>query len=159
MTDDTQALANKLVTLAVLRKMVAALDADVRESTQMALTPGDRKAAQAAGERIGYVLLTDPKGSYRVTDGDAWRGWVKANRPEELITVESVRSSFEAAMLARGCDDDGELLPGVSWVAGTPVLQVKPTAEAERHIRAELADGGYSFAEVLESFTPAAVGS
>lgn len=147
--NDTQALANKLVTLAVLKKMVAALDAEVRESTQMALSPGDRKAAQAGGERIGYVLLTDPSGAYRVTNGDEWRAWVKEHRPDEIVTVESVRASFEKAMLARGCDDNGEPLPGVTWHSGTPVLQVKPTEDAEMRIRAELAVGGLSFTDVL----------
>lgn len=155
--NDTQALANKAVTLAVLKKLVAALEAEVRESLGMALAPGDRKSARIGDYAIGYALLTDPKGGYRVRDGEAWRAWVKANRPDEIVTVESVRSSFETAMLARGCDDNGEPLPGIEWVPGTSVLQVKPTPDAEERIRAELAANGLTFAQVLDSFTPEAV--
>lgn len=156
---DTDALASKLVTLAVLKKMVAALDADVRESTQMAMTPGDRKAALAGTARIGFVTLTAPEPAWRVTDGEAWRTWVKAHRPDEIVTTEAVRSSFEKAMLERGCDENGEALPGVSLVAGVSVVQVRPTPDAEAKIRTAIEAEGLSFAQVLDSFTPRAVES
>lgn len=157
MTDDLQELANKAATLAVLKRIVAALDAEVRESLQMTLAPGDRKSARIGDYAIGSAVLTDPKGSYRVTNGGAWRAWVKEHRPGEIVTVESVRSSFESAMLATGCDDNGEPLPGVEWVPGTSVLQVRTEPDAEARIRAELAANGLSFAQVLDSFSPQAV--
>lgn len=145
----TPELANKVITLAVLKNMVTRLDGEVRAAARESMTPGDRKSGSASGQRIGYVTLTDPEGSWRVSDGAAFREWVREHRPEEIVTVESVRSSYEKAVLATGCDEHGEIIPGLSWVEPSPVLQVRPTKDAEAAIRAELAASGLSFTTVL----------
>lgn len=146
-----QETANKAVMLGVLKKVVARLDAEVR--AEVTMDPGDRKAAFAGGKRIGYVTMTDPDAGFRVTDGEAFRAWVKAHRPDEIVTTESVRSSFEKAILDRGCDEQGESIPGIEWVQPASFLQVRPTPDAEAAIRAELAREGLSFAGVLDSLS------
>lgn len=151
-TDDAQIAANQLVTLAVLKKVVDRLTGEVKAA--LPLGRGDRKAARAADQRIGYVLVTDPEAAFRVTDGPKFRAWVKEHRPDEIETVEAVRSSFEKAILERGCDEHGEAIPGVELVPGTPVVQVRPTPDAEAAIRAELAEAGLTFAGVLDSLAP-----
>ena len=50
--------ANRLLVLAVLKKIVDRLDREVRASVEM--DAGDRKAAMAGGRRIGAVTMTDP---------------------------------------------------------------------------------------------------
>ena len=91
--------ANRLLVLGVLTKIVARLDREVRAAVDM--DPGDRKAAYANGRRIGAVTMTDPKPAYRVTDRDAFRAWVKDHRPDEIVIIESVRSSYEQASSRR----------------------------------------------------------
>ena len=104
----TPELANKIITLAVLKNMVTRLDGEVRTAARESMSPGDRKAGSASGQRIGYVTLTDPEGSYRVTDGEAFRAWVREHRPEEIVAVESVRSSYVRSLAyAKGGDTDG----------------------------------------------------
>ncbi len=156
---DVQDLTNKLLFLAVLKKQVAAIEADVRESTQMAMQPGERQPGKAGDTRIGFVTLTDPKGAYRVTGGEKWREWVREHRPDEIVSVESVRSSFEAAMLERGCDENGEPLPGVQWVDGASIVQVRPTSGAADAIRAELDRAGLTFTQALDSFSRKGIAS
>jgi hypothetical protein len=147
-----QEKANQLVLVAVLKRMLNKIDRDLRESVEM--DRGDRKAAQADGRRIGHVLLTDPQPAFRVVDGEAFRAWVREHRPEEIVTVESVRSSYEKAVLDRGCDDAGEAIPGIELVDSPPVLRVDtyPDAELVERIAGELAR--LSFGAVLEVLTP-----
>lgn len=139
---DTRTLARDLLIIAALKAEVEKRESALRADAKDALDPGDRKAGFIGDAKIGAVTYTDPSGSFRVTDGEAWKAWVKANRPDEIVssTVENVRTSFEAAMLERGCDDNGEPLPGVAWVDPTPVLQVKAAPGASEAIRAALAD-------------------
>ncbi|GGL27497.1 hypothetical protein H9L10_03660 [Phycicoccus endophyticus] len=144
-----QTTANKLVTLAVLKKIVTRLDSEVRAS--VAMDRGDRKAAQAAGRRIGYVTMTDPADAVRVADREAFQAWVAENHPDEIVYQPSVRASFEKAMLERGCDDSGEAIPGTALVKAAPVLQVKPTPDAEAAIRQELSSTGLDFVGVLDA--------
>lgn len=157
-----QELANKAVTLAVLKKRVAELEAEVKAEISATMDRGDRKVGKAGDAKIGAVTLTDPKAAYRVTNGDAWRAWVRDNFPDEITTVEAVRSSFETAVLGRGGVIDeatGEVtLPdGVALVEGVPVVQVRPEKDAEAAIRAELQKSGASFVDVLASLQVKAV--
>ena len=152
MTDDTKTLASQIIALSVLKRQVAALEADLRERGQMAMDRGDRKAGYAGGAKIGTVTLTDPAPAWRVVNGDAFRAWVKANRPEEIVTVESVNSAFEKALLA-GIEGSGEIPDGVDLVTGATVMQVRPAPDAAEAITAELAREGLTFSAWLDSFT------
>lgn len=143
-------IARDLLILVTLKAEVAKREKALRESATDEFDPGQVQPGMIGGAKIGAVSYSDPKGSYRVTDALAWRAWVKENRPDEIVTetVESVRSSFESAMLDKGCDDDGVPFPGVAWVDPAPTLRVKPSTAASELIRAALA-GGETYAGLL----------
>lgn len=152
MTDDVTILASQLIALAAMKKRLAELDGDVRERLQMAMDRGDRKTGRAGEVKIGSVTLTDPEAAYRVTDGHAFREWVKANRPDEIVVVESVNAAFEKAILAQG-HHEGEMVPGVELVTGPAVVQVRPAPDAVDAIAAELAKDGLTVGQWLETFS------
>lgn len=152
MTDDIKALASQVLAITVLKRQLAAHEADVRERLQMAMDRGDRKAGYAGDTKIGTITLTDPETSWKVVDGTAFRAWVKANHPTEIVVVESVNAAFERATLA-GIPDTGEIPPGVDLKSTAVALQVRPAPDAAEAIAAELAREGVSFSEWLDSFT------
>lgn len=124
------ALADQIVTVKAAMSYLTAIETRLRDELSQAMDPGDRKTAKARGAVIGSVTLTNPDAAWKVTDGRAWREWVKTNRPDEIVTVEAVNSAFEKAMLERGCDENGEAIPGVELVSGNPVVQVRPISDA-----------------------------
>lgn len=152
MTDDVGTLASQVIALAAMKKRLAELDADVRQRLQAAMDRGDRKAGKAGEAKIGTVTLTDPEAAYRVTDGHAFREWVKVTRPDEIVTVESVNGAFEKAILAQG-HHEGEMVPGVELVTGPAVVQVRPAPDAVESIAAELAREGLTVGQWLDSFS------
>lgn len=154
----------RLVTLAaaVIKKAIAEADSDARERLLMMLEPGDRKTVWVhtpdGPVDAGTVTLTKPskpKRARRVTDRDAFLAYVKEHRPDEVIHTEAVRSSYEAAVLARPeADDNGEVIdnpPGVEWVESTTrsVVQVRPSEDAAAAIAAAVQAGSVSLHEVL----------
>ena len=147
-----QEKANQLVLVAVLKRMLNNINRDLRASVDM--DRGDRKAALVDGRRIGHVLLTDPPSAFRVVDGEAFRAWVREHHPGEIVTVESVRSSYEKHVLERGCDEHGEAVPGVELVDAAPVLRVDSVPGADVLIHEALTAAGLPFAAVLDSLAP-----
>lgn len=152
MSDDVGTLASQVIALAAMKKRLTELDADVRSRLQAAMDRGDRKAGKAGEAKIGTVTLTDPEAAYRVTDGAAFREWVKATRPDEVVVVESVNAAFEKAILAQG-HHEGEVVPGVELVTGPAVVQVRPAPDAVEAIAAELAKDGLTLGQWLETFS------
>ena len=73
-----------------------------------------------------------------------------AHHPEQIQTIEAVHAAFEKEMLAAGCDDNGEMLPGVDLVQGSPTITVRTEAHAEEAIAAHLADSGLSWGLALD---------
>ena len=149
-----QERANRLITIAVLKKKVAELEAAEKAAAFEESDPGDRKYGKV-GEgkhavKIGTVSVTDPTASYRVVDAAAWKGWVREHHPEQIQTIEAVHAAFEKEMLAAGCDDNGEMLPGVDLVQGSPTITVRTEAHAEDAIAAHLADAGLSWGLALD---------
>ena len=147
---NAQEYANRLILLRVLRDKVDAADKALRSHWSEHLSAGDRKATRAGSVRTGYVLVTDPKGSWRVTDGDALRAWVRQHCPEEIRTVETINSAWEKAVLERGGVVDeatGEVVapPGIAYVQGSPTVTVKPDSGAEAAIAAQYTAGGISW--------------
>lgn len=123
-------LTDQIIAIKAAQSYLAGLEKSIRSELVALMDPGDRKTGRAGGTKIGTVTLTAPEPSWRVTDGRAWREWVRENAPSEIVTVEAVNAAYEAAMLARGCDENGEPLPGMALVAAAPVIQVRPNAEA-----------------------------
>lgn len=145
-----QEYANRLILLRVLRAKVDAADKALRAQWREHLAPGDRKSTRAGDTRTGYVLVTDPKGTWRVTDGEALRAWVRTHFPDEIRTVETVNAAWEKAVLDRGGVIDeatGEVItpPGVTLVPGAPTVTVRPDSGAEAAIAGQYAAGGISW--------------
>lgn len=152
MTDDVGTLASQVIALAAMKKKLAELDADVRERLQMAMDRGDRKAGRAGEAKIGTVTLTDPETTWRIADKRAWLEWVKAHKPTEIVTTESVNTAYESAFLA-SLDPSLGLPDGVELVTGPAVVQVRPAPDAMEAIAAELAKAGLTVGQWLESFS------
>lgn len=147
--------AEQIVLLELIKRRVTAALDTVKARARDELDPGDRQTGAittpAGRFKIGAVTLTDPKPSARVTDRAAFTAWVEQHDPSAIETIRNVRASTERALLATGCDDDGEVLPGVEFVAGAPVLQVRPEADAMDTLTQHLAASGLSMTSLLAS--------
>jgi hypothetical protein len=155
-------LTRLALTVSVVKARVLEADAAVRERLSMMLDPGERVPGRIGDAKVGAATRTDPKPAARVTDGAAFRAWVKDNRPEEIVTVESVNAAFERSLLKVITDcgglpdpDTGEVIdvPGVQVVTGVPQLRVVPDDGAEQVIAAALASEGLSLTDLLDSIT------
>lgn len=147
--------ANRLITIAVLKKKLAELEAELRHDAACGLDPGDKKHAKIGDHRIGQVWLTDPEPSWRVTDSARFAEWVAENAPDEIVTVTSVRASFEKAIRDQGGyinPETGEVeeVPGLALVKGSPTLTVKADAGAEQVIAAHLHEMGQTYGNTLD---------
>lgn len=111
------------------------IHAATREELAASLSRGTKHTAFNYDETIelGQVWMTNPKGSWRVTDEAALLAWVEANHPTALVEVHETRISpaWLKGLLADGADANGEEPPGISLVAGRPTLTVKPSAAAK----------------------------
>ncbi|MGH3518822.1 MAG: hypothetical protein ACRDQ7_15670 [Haloechinothrix sp.] len=101
------------------------------------------------GEELGSVSLTKGRVSARVADQDAYMQWVAKRYPEQVETVQVVRSAFTERVLntakATGVPVDtetGEVIPGVEVSDGSPGITIRPNAVAKERMRALLADAG-----------------
>lgn len=159
---DAKELTRLALTVQVVKARVLEADAAVRERLAGMLDPGERVPGRIADTKIGAATRTDPKPAARITDSRAFREWVKANRPEEIVTVEAVNAAFEKAILKAVTEagglpvpETGEVVdvPGVQVVAGVPQLRVVPDEGAETTIAAALVAEGLSLTDLLDSIT------
>lgn len=156
---DAKELTRLALTVSVVKAKVTQADAALRERLGMMLDPSERVPGRIGDAKIGSASKTDPKPTARVVNGELFRAWVKENRPEEIVTVEAVRSSFESALLkiVTECGGmttpDGEVVdvPGVEVVPGVPVVRVVPEKGAEDVIAAALAADGLTLTQLLEA--------
>ena len=157
---DTKDLTRLALTVQVVKKKVEAADARVRELLSARLDAGERVPGRIGDQKIGAATRTEPKPAARITDGAAFRAWVREHRPEEIQTVESVNAAFEKSILKVITDcgglpdpDTGEVVdvPGVHIITGVPQLRVVPDSGAEQIIAAAIADEGLSLAELLDN--------
>lgn len=123
MTDRTW-ITRLVVAKAVLDEWSAAHSAQRKEAIGQ-MEPGDRLKAP---DGLGELNLSAPKGTYVVTDRAAFFHWVKTHAPHGLR--ETVDATYEKAILAKGCDSNGEIPDGVEFHVGQPVLSVKPSSDA-----------------------------
>lgn len=148
--------ANRLITIAVLKKKLAELEAVERAAAMDGADPGDKKHAKIGDHRIGQVWLTDPEPSWRVTDAAKFAEWVAEHEPDEIVTVTSVRASFEKAIREQGgylnpATGEVEEVPGLALVKGSPSLTVKADASADQVIAAHLYETGQTYGSALDS--------
>lgn len=93
------------------------------------LEAGDRVTIKADGTPLGMVYVTDPKGTLRIVDDEAFLAWVQANHPTAIIPA--VNPAWQRALLAAGADSNGEVPDGCEVVVGRPTLVVKPSDAAK----------------------------
>jgi hypothetical protein len=100
---------------------------------------GVREIGKLGDLPVGTVQLNKGRESWVIADQRAFLAWVQENRPGEIITTPTVRTSYADAVKA-ACKKDGgvvdeatgELIvpPGVELREGDPTLTVKPAPEA-----------------------------
>lgn len=93
------------------------------------LEAGDRVTIKADGTPLGMVYVTDPKGTLRIVDDEAFLAWVQANHPTAIIPA--VNPAWRRALLAAGADSNGEVPDGCEVIVGRPTLTVKPSDAAK----------------------------
>jgi len=156
---DPKELARLALTVGVVKAKINAADTALRQQLAAVLDPSERIPGRIGDAKIGSASKTDPKPAARITNGEAFRAWVKDNRPEEIVTVEAVNSAFERALLKLYTEcggmpnDDGEVfeVPGVSIVPGVPIVRVVPDDGAEQIIAAAMAEDGLTLAQLLDA--------
>lgn len=128
--------------------IVAALKSKVLEAYELAraeageqMDPGDRKAAQLGGGKLGHVTVATGSTRAKVTNDTALTKWVAEHHPDEI--VQSVRSSYvnkildDAKHYGQAVDvTTGELIPGVDVRVGNPYVTVKLADDAAETIAA-----------------------
>lgn len=150
--------ATRLLLSRVVRDRLSEADKAIREQAREDFdVPGVRDIGVIGDEQIGSVQLTKGREAWTVTDPAALLAWVKANASDEVVTVETVRSSYVQALLARAKADGvavdaftGEQIPGIDCRTSEPTLTVKPSSDAQQVIAQAFADGLLS----LDDLTP-----
>ena len=138
-TVDLDALARQAVAEKAILGAAEDMHKQTRQRLEEVLRKGERVPVWTPDEvtELGYVQLTKPKPAARVTSAEDLLAWVEDNYPEEVEVVEvqtvrRVRPAFAAALVkAEGVTPDGEVVPGIELVQGSPTLRVVPTAEAK----------------------------
>ena len=151
-----------VIAAAVMKDAIGKADRAARDRLNSAWRPGHREPVwidTPNGEvEVGTITKTKPtaaKAVRRVTDPAAFLAWVKATRPDEVVTTEHVRESFQQVLLNKPeVDENGEVIdnpPGVEWVevSGKSTIQVRPTDGAHLAIAAAVAAGTVSLDDVL----------
>lgn len=156
---DQRLAATRLIAARILKDLIGEQDTQLRADMQTGMLIGDRATAvvyDTDGEPVivGHVQLTKGSSSTTaaVTDPAALLAWVKEHAPTEIQTVESVRLSFQKALLDHVKADGGWVdaetgvlieVDGitVSPPSGKPTLVVKPTEVAAEVIKSAWADG------------------
>lgn len=140
--------AAKAVWVKILKEWVAALEKEVQPSVRAGLEPGEQTTAvMPDGTRIGKVSLTEVPEVVVITDEAALLAWVQEHRPDEIIPT--IRESFltylkdQVKKHGYAHTPEGEIIPGIELVAGTPRFTPTPNDEGRRLVKAFLADLSY----------------
>lgn len=132
---DPHDLARRAIGEKSILDAAAEMNAATREELAASLSRGTKHTIFTDDETVelGQVWMSNPKGSWRVTDEAALLAWVKANHPTALVEVRETRISpaWLKGLLSDPVTADGEIPPGVDQVAGRPTLTVKPSAAAK----------------------------
>jgi len=109
------------------------------------------RVTDESGANLGAVTIAAGRVSVRVVDERAFVAWVARNYPSELVQV--VRDSFKEKVFAAvkkhaeqgdptAVGPDGEVVPGLEVVHGTPYVTARPTADARERMRELLTQSG-----------------
>ena len=121
--------------LAILWKAVSAAVAEKKQAVdteaRALFEPGDRKTVWADGEKIGAIVLSDPKPGWKVKDRALFTRWVAEHHPDmtiEVVTTEVVvLPEWEKEFLRQPVDaETGEVPPGIKYGSATPAFTITP---------------------------------
>lgn len=148
-----------LVQAAVMKELRAAVD-ETRAAAADELEPGDKKAPRLGGAKIGTVSLSDPDPEPVIVNTRELDEWIEQRRPDlvpagdgypqvdtsriaEVVEIlsryapylllpatETGIPEWARAQAVRDAVTDGEVPPGVELRAKSPVLSVRPNADA-----------------------------
>lgn len=117
-----------------LKKQIASWESEAK--TQMALEPGERKAAKLGGTVVSYTNMVKGRKAVRVNDEMMLMAYVHSVAPTEIETIEQIRPAYRTKILDE-IQEAGALVDsdGVTWdctevVEGEPYLTTKLTDEA-----------------------------
>lgn len=157
-----------LVQAAVMKELRAAVD-ETRAAAADGLEPGDKKAPRLGGAKIGTVTLSDPDPEPVIVNTRELDEWIEQRRPDlvpaedgypqidtsRIAEVVEILSRYAPYLLLpaevkgipewaraqamRDAVTDGEVPPGVELRAKSPVLSVRPNADASIVARRVLA--------------------
>lgn len=127
-------ITNELLALTGLEKLIQQRKAELRAEAETVFTrAGQREIGVLAGDEIGNVQLCKAEPSWQVWDADAFLRWVKANRPDQIQTVESVYPAFTKQLLDSLKNGEPQIDPetgeylvpaGIAPRSGKPSLRV-----------------------------------
>lgn len=90
-------------------------------------TPGERFAVRFGGQVAAWVSMPRASAwSAAIKDEPKFRAWVKANRPDEIVTVEQVRESYANAVKESVREHGGLLDKETGDVITVPGIEVTP---------------------------------
>lgn len=122
-----------LIEKAILDELSQANSCTRNELTAQDLQPGDRVSV----DDLGYVLMTQPKPVYKVTDWTVLTKWIEDHAADwGLVIQTSVSQSWVKRVLADGGEwtdpETGEIfqVPGLGMDRSAPQLRVVPSDQA-----------------------------
>ena len=122
-----------LIEKAILDELSQANSCTRDELTAQDLQPGDRVSV----DDLGYVLMTQPKPVYKVTDWTVLTKWIEDHAANwGLVVQTSVSQAWVKRVLADGGEwtdpETGEIfqVPGLGMERATPQLRVVPSDQA-----------------------------
>lgn len=137
-----------LIEKAILDELAQAAGCTRDELSAQDLQPGDRVTV----DDLGYVLMTNPKPVYKVTDWTALTKWIEDYAADwGLVVQTSVSQAWVKKVLADGGEwtdpESGEVfqVPGLGMERSAPQLRVAPSEQAAVRARSIL---GASLREV-----------
>lgn len=122
------------------------------------LEVGDAVAGRYNNQIIAKATMTQGRRTLTVVDEAAFTDWVRTYHPTEI--VETVRSSYldniKLHSKDKPCaiDGDGEVVPGVEWVQGSPSVSVRREKDAP-FLVAQLLAGGRLSLDGIQALEPA----
>jgi hypothetical protein len=147
-TNEEKLLSGRMLVTKVFQDEVNAAVADTRRRLEPLIDADDAiPGVLPDGTRIGTTKRSKAPKKPTVTDMAAVLAWVKANRPEEVQTTESVTPAFLAYLMAQTkkhgvavYEATGEIVPGVEMRTGTPSFLPQVDDDLVPLVRSRLAE-------------------
>lgn len=132
-------LTVRAAVLRVLKDTITRAELAAKADLAADMKAGERKVAYLGNVEVGVINHTRPSESWQVVDDAAYLAWVRANRPDEIVTVEQVRPAFTRAL-----DDvitrTGEVPDGVILTQTPGHVRVTVTQDHKAAMRASLGE-------------------